>query len=203
MTQRLNNPFLVLPKYWFQISETRQISASSLETLYTKCASADPEGIPADFKVFSEMVIDAMCPELPRGLCSGDATKVKVFTSFPELKGWINAAKEVVKTGIAGGELFVDKVEAERRGAICLECPSNKHGGLCLSCTGFNALSSMILAGRKTIYDGKLGACNACKCLLKTKIHLSTEIIDKIDAKNGVETEAYDERCWRRNEIHD
>ena len=200
MTQRLNNPFLVLPKYWFQLSETRQIVAGSLEELYTRCAKADPEGIPADFNIFSEMVIDAMCPELPRGLCSGNSTKVTVFTSFPELKGWINAAKEVVKTGVTGGKLFVDSIEAERRAAICLECPLNKHGGLCLSCTGFNALSTMILSGRKTIYDKKLGACSACKCLLKTKIHLSTEVIDSIDARNSVELGAYDERCWRRTE---
>lgn len=199
MSRRLSNPFMVLPKYWFSINEHRQIQAGSLEALHSLALRADPEHIPAALGAFSDMVMDEMCKDLPKGLCTGGSESLKMNkATFPALKAWVRAVRETVATVAVGEDPFVDRVEAERRAAICVECPANKHGGTCLSCTGFSAASRIFLRGRKTIYDAKLDTCRSCGCLLKTKVYIKTELLDRIDERNGVAVDDYEDRCWRR-----
>lgn len=201
MTYRLKNPLMVLNKYYLTIDSNRRIQAPSMEALHQQALRIDPEHIPASLADFRVIVMDEMCPDLPKGMCSGGPEDLKVNRStFPQMKSWMKAAREVIAAALSGNKVFVSQIEAERRAAICVGCVANYSGGTCLSCTGFSAASRVILKGRKTKYDGLLDTCRRCGCIIKTKVHIDSELLDKIDAKNGLDVDEYEPRCWRRSE---
>ena len=200
MTRRLKNNFMVLPKYWYRLGERRQLVAASIEALHGQALRADPT-TPAAIKDFEAMVIDHMCPDLPAHLCTGDdgvSFREKTKANFLAMKGWTNAATVVLASQARGETPYVDQIEAERRGAICIECPKHTHG-ICTTCNGFRAVVMKLLLGRKTKYDNRLDVCAACGCMLTGKVWLTTPVLDEIDSRNKVMPTDYADRCWRRH----
>lgn len=77
-------------------------------------------------------------------------------------------------------ELFVTQEEAERRAAICLNCPRNVHtvNGRTKQDPGLGQSKFVQLAkGRTTTVDNSLNLCGVCTCVLTGKVHISPQII--------------------------
>jgi hypothetical protein len=96
--------------------------------------------------------------------------------------------------GTMKGFHFVPMEEAERRAAICANCPMNTQVSGCLGCTGVAALIRRIQGTHKTSRDRELHACNVCGCELKVKVLVPDDVIDN----RGLE---YPEWCWQRQPL--
>jgi hypothetical protein len=94
--------------------------------------------------------------------------------------------------GTTNGFAFVPMEEAERRAAICADCPMNTQVSGCLGCTGVASLIRRIQGNHKTSKDTWLNACNVCGCELKVKVLVPMGVIDN----SGLEYPSY---CWQNH----
>jgi hypothetical protein len=117
------------------------------------------------------------------------------------------AAANTALTGLAiYRELFshgtqpVARAEAERRAAICADCPLNKRGGLREFFVESIAKGITELYGvlrdldLTTSRDKDLGTCTACSCPTRAKVHVPLDIIER-HMKPDVRAKL-DPRCW-------
>lgn len=110
------------------------------------------------------------------------------FPNLADVWGWAKSMEHWRQSGFS----IVSQEEAERRAAICIECPHNKvvHG--CFGCHGVGEVISKLIDGRQTSVDQKLHQCSACHgCMLGPKVFLPREVLD---------TSAYADKlpsfCW-------
>ena len=76
------------------------------------------------------------------------------------------------------GSPLVDQVEANRRAALCVNCPLNMSfslpcGGVC---SELKRLVTSMVGQSKTKYDERLHACCICHCFLHAAVWLPLEI---------------------------
>jgi len=92
----------------------------------------------------------------------------------------IRGTRVMVAFKMAGSPL-VERIEAERRGAICQHCEFNQF--YAKPCTGWcpelSAVISSIVGHQGTYYDQYLNACSICGCMLPAAIWVTLEIQDK------------------------
>jgi len=95
----------------------------------------------------------------------------------------------------------VAKEEAERRAAVCLECPRHDTtGGLTKYFVKEAARELMLVAGMlkdmdvTTSLDDKLGVCEVCECPMIAKVHCRNEILKKHIKSDQVAK--LHESCW-------
>lgn len=77
--------------------------------------------------------------------------------------------------------VLVDAEEAERRAAICVNCPRNipKINGRTKHDPSFaQSRFAQLAQGRTTSLDGMLNLCGVCTCMLTAKIHFTQEFIE-------------------------
>lgn len=95
----------------------------------------------------------------------------------------------------------VAKEEAERRAAICVECPRHDTtGGLAKYLVKEAAAEIMAVFGIlknkdvTTSLDDKLGVCEICECPMRAKVHVSNEILKKHIKPDQIAK--LHEKCW-------
>jgi len=92
----------------------------------------------------------------------------------------------------------VDQQEANRRAAICLNCPFNKKVEGCTSCNS-GLMSRMVKAlsqAGTTPVDARLHSCEFCGCFIAAMVHFPLESLQKyIDDK---ENASLPEWCWKK-----
>lgn len=93
---------------------------------------------------------------------------------------------------LAGGMNLVDQSEADRRAAICAECPLNQRVESCYGCSGVASIVNSIRGNRVTVLDDKLESCAACKCNNRVKVWVPLEAISN-DGLN------FPQNCWQRD----
>lgn len=99
---------------------------------------------------------------------------------------------------------FVDRTEAERRIAICMECPlrGTSPSG-CSGCFSMLKKANNLLSKKGAITippdaDGTVrDTCLACMCLLPLKVRMSNAALDKCE---GGKKPPYAKGCWRLEE---
>lgn len=100
------------------------------------------------------------------------------------------------------GFKFVPTEEAERRAAICSDCPKNVEVPGCTGCQGILAYVRDVLNRRAnhrgvepkiTSRDNKLKNCEVCGCVLEVKVHLPMDVATYAKPPGG---RAYPEHCW-------
>ncbi len=103
----------------------------------------------------------------------------------------------VLKDWLGDGLVPVDRVEAERRAAICVRCPNNQRGNVLVDAAAetfrrlVEAKNDMKLV---TVHDAKLETCSACSCRLTLKVWAPLDHIQKrTDAE--VRAKLWSE-CW-------
>lgn len=131
-----------------------------------------------------------ICQLIPAGFCKNMAPGAGVpFFSSARIR---EQTRLFANKAIRHPELRVPREEANRRARICAACPNNMHG-ICTSCAGneFQDIFAMFKsAGCTTDYDQVLDTCTACGCLLKTKVHVSIDLLSKL------EQHEYPGNCW-------
>ncbi len=93
---------------------------------------------------------------------------------------------------------FVEQDEAERRAAICVDCPYNqvKYADDCIECfSGTERDLYAMRQGRSTSQDLWLGACEICGHENKTAVHLSENNLKHV-VNYAKELEEKAPKCW-------
>lgn len=113
----------------------------------------------------------------------------------------------IVTTAIARGEdPRVDAALANKRAAICANCPLNtmeKTGG-CAPCKGAAAIAEAALRAGvralargmnlRTPSDAKLGECKECGCELRLKVHIKSDFLPEKPAGLEARVPPF---CWQ------
>lgn len=156
-------------------------------------------GLPAPER---EIVEDRACRESPGGRCG--ARKPKPVAGMPvALLSTLEAFLKCVWTAIITRD-FVSRKEAERRLAICLDCPlrSTPPGG-CSGCYTILKKANSLMEKKGSLVippdeDGTVrDACSACWCLVPLKSWLSQKTLDQCE---GQSRPPYHPKCWRLEE---
>lgn len=123
-----------------------------------------PEDLPLKIEQF-------ICDNMPDGVCTGGSNKARRLDFFSVL----GATELIIKRRVLNSsDFYVSKEEATRRASICDTCPLNlKH--MCTTCNGLRETFKKLVANRTTLYDSKLGVCEACGCGLSAKVHINKD----------------------------
>jgi hypothetical protein len=118
---------------------------------------------------------------------------------IPKSIGWrqVEAFLKTAGAFIATGGQLVPQEEAERRAAICAQCPLNvgMHGcGVCRKTV--DAFRETILQ-RSTSQDAGLLNCGVCGCENRTQVHIPLETLR---AGTGDLDYSLNPACWKRPE---
>ena len=134
-----------------------------------------------------------ICQLVPKGFCKGGPDSPRVpFLSVAAIR---DATRLFMSSIFKGSGALVPQEEANRRAKICANCPKNLHG-ICTSCASneFQDIFRWFVAkGRKTPYDSVLDTCSVCGCLLKAKVHIAIEDLEKL------QKHSYPSNCWLHN----
>lgn len=103
-----------------------------------------------------------------------------------DVRRFLSSALSMVR---AGGDVFVDQIEADRRAAICVGCINNATVPGCFGCNGVRATISKIRGSRTTDQDSMLRQCTVCGCDNSVKVWLKTSVVDS----EGLE---FPNHCW-------
>lgn len=130
-------------------------------------------------------------PSSPPAVAAGSSGILKVAHGSGPILEWL-----------ASGRPAVDRPIAERRAALCSDCPKNDN-------TEATLLQWFVVQAAKVVklavearqdlklestQDPKLGVCTACLCGMKVKVHCPHDIITKY-LKPEVAADM-DPRCW-------
>lgn len=99
--------------------------------------------------------------------------------------------------GFAANPL-VDQAEADRRAAICINCPNNvAFAKPCAGiCQELAVVVNSIKGARRTKYDDSLKACRVCKCFNAAQVWVNYDLLRKTVTK---QQDAYwPDFCWKR-----
>lgn len=124
---------------------------------------------------FEDEVEQAVCREHPEE-CTGYDENYPRKRSLT-LSDVVNGTIVMMAFKLAGSPL-VDRAEAERRGAICKQCPYNMTFAKPCSgvCPELLAVVNTITGHVGTHYDQYLHSCTVCGCFLQAAIWLPMEI---------------------------
>jgi hypothetical protein len=134
-----------------------------------------------------------LCLTLPPGWCNyDDNNRVRPSTNL----GWDDLQRGLATLGrwLGGGKKAVDQEEADRRALICSRCYLNVQIS---GCAGCQRLVAELVGGRSSKYDFALKGCAVCKCVLRAKVHVPQEILDK---ESEALQEVYPSFCWLRKD---
>ena len=158
---------------------------------------------PADF---DEVFADAACRESGLGppYCGPDTASPKPagqieFLTWAHVGRFLKAAEKY----ISDPRSRVSVEEADRRFAICKECPLRVDIGDCVKCYALSATVAVVeaavgtITGRK-VTDGRK-TCGACGCYVAGKVCLKIPVLRKLDKGLDV-VPVYDAGCWMHDE---
>lgn len=141
----------------------------------------------------NQLVGTQWCP------CENEAPKEARRVGLEDVRRFLNSAAKAIK---AGGDVFVDQAEAERRASICVAgpdgngCINNAIVPACYGCNGVRDLILKVRGSRTTVQDSKLRQCMVCGCDNKVKIWLKESVMDN----EGLE---FPDHCWLKKDSHD
>ena len=106
---------------------------------------------------------------------------------------WMLAKKFFTAVISAATDGLVSQDEAERRAAICAECPNNKPTEvvICSGCWSANFVREAAekLSTRHTSLDNKLDTCSLCQYRNRLKVHVKREVMQDKDIQ-------WPQWCW-------
>lgn len=140
-----------------------------------------------------QLILAQVCANAPAGFCRGDGAPAgrSIFT----VAGISNASRTLVamlRARASGEELYNSDPNAAAK--VCSTCPLNRRE-FCGTCTGLESIArSMLRATQTTSYDGVLGACEACGCMLRLKVHFSPTVLRR--SVLARDRDKYHPDCW-------
>jgi hypothetical protein len=132
---------------------------------------------------------DFMCQHVPEWCEEMNPEREQKVSAWKMMKSFYRAVEATWHEG------QVSQEEADRRAAICAQCPKNvdKVTEFCIGCYARGLVSKVndLLGSKRTAHDEKLKVCGACHCQLSLKVWM---------AKSGMTDESiqWAEECWMR-----
>lgn len=83
---------------------------------------------------------------------------------------YLKGGLALVKNVFYGEENMVSQEEADRRGAICKNCPCNSFPDRGMFVQWSDDLALHSIGDRKSTYHDDLGNCEACSCCMRAKV---------------------------------
>lgn len=116
----------------------------------------------------------------------------------PRRMSWQDAMRflATVKAIVMTGNAFTDQAEAERRAAICANCPKNVAIDTCPVCRGLKAMVTGVIGQRRTAVDNRLRGCEVCGCELKAAVHV--DLAAQQAAMSDELNEQFPAHCWKK-----
>jgi hypothetical protein len=213
-TRRLKDKSLVPAKGWQALQEdgvvVKALSLKQLLFHVEQYRAANGLPVPPNIRrLVEEQICNAMeqqgkGEECGRCMFLEDDDK----KNPPELRAWARGPRDLVNFAKAasvvlgemaiGKPVCVSKQEAERRAAICSQCPHNVPIGNCWGCGELGRLFRSVQGGLSTSNDPKLESCDRCGCNLRTKVWVSEEALSKVEGLQGIKAEEFPSWCWRK-----
>ena len=120
-------------------------------------------------------------------------------SSMEDLKNFALAVEGLIESKATGTNVHVVKDEAERRAAICSNCPKNLPVGNCWGCGVLGSLYRKLLGYLTTSKDPLLQSCDVCGCDNKVSVHLAEDVHVLVAQKQGLEADEFPSPCWKKN----
>ena len=144
---------------------------------------------------FMEWINDAICRESGHGspYC-GELKPSQRQQPLPPLS-WALAVRFVSTILHAiKDRKFVSREEAERRIAVCMDCPLATSIGGCKGCSTIFRQSERVMKNYLIDTPREKEFCGACGCKLSYKVWIDNATLDKAEGGNKPD---YAEGCWR------
>jgi hypothetical protein len=135
---------------------------------------------------------DFICQHVPEWCEEMNPEREQKVSAWKMMKSFYRAVEATWHEG------QVSQEEADRRAAICAQCPKNvdQQVNFCIGCYARSLVSKVndLLGSKRTAHDEKLKTCSACGCDLKLKTWIP---------KSGVADKTIDwpAHCWVRDSI--
>lgn len=177
-----SNPTIAPPGLFQYVAEGgqdfREATLDELESRVVSYLRDNKIPVPTDIR---QVLIDAQCARVP-SLCFDRSVGFVVGFGQINWKEAESFAQTILKAalgGVQGESPFVSQSEAERRAAICVNCPLNVGFSSCASCDTKEKIAEWVqsFAGRKTTQDQALNGCAACGCVLRLKVHARRDLL--------------------------
>jgi len=149
---------------------------------------------------WQDRVVSEMCAQngWTGAVCFDREADASQGISSGDVKNFLNVLGNV----LASGGSLVEQEEAERRAAICTECPQNIEVPGCLGmCPGSVAKLLLRFAaafqGRtlQTSRDAELKSCGVCGCANAAQVHVSLETLARVRGDF-----VFPAPCWKKPE---
>ena len=156
-------------------------TAIDAHTWYAKARAhleANSLPVPPDLP---ERMQDQLCQTLPVGWCEyDDPNRPRVDVTFSW--GDVERGTRTLFDFALQGSPLVSQTEAERRAKICSTCYLNVQAYGCgQSCSELIRKITGFFVGQETSFDLQLRNCAACKCFLRSKVHIPLAVIEEHD----------------------
>ena len=182
--------------WYYTVEQTGlKITGNSARTLMRRVKEhmvANSLPLPDNFQAWFE---DAVCRQMDLGrpFC-GQTPKNPPLGGVKHLSlALVERFIRTVTLTIKGRKL-VPQEEAERRAAICVECPMNTTIGGCRSCYAIAKPLKALLGSRATV--AKPDVCGICGCSGELKPFVPNKVLDQAEIGHGLE---YPPNCWRHD----
>jgi hypothetical protein len=147
-----------------------------------------------ELKNMAELIELYICENSPSGTCGGFKPNApnRILT-ISSVANFTRTMVQLLRTKLAGEDIYNPDPSAAAQ--VCVNCPLNKRH-MCSSCTGLESLARRLLRARQTTpFDRSLGACEACGCMLRVKVHFSPEVLRRAISSSDEALYPKD-TCW-------
>lgn len=121
---------------------------------------------------------------------------VKAGPAFPSMPTMVMGFYRTMRGVVKSGAQPVEQEEAERRAAICADCPRNIPIPPCQLCRSTVNLVGHWLIGKHTSKDEELKGCGVCGCSLATSVWVPVE--PQREALTVDQKKILPQRCWKK-----
>ncbi|MAE87949.1 MAG: hypothetical protein CMB80_34760 [Flammeovirgaceae bacterium] len=135
---------------------------------------------------WQDRVGDRLCAQMKLPACTKFKSPPRKL-SVSDIGTFFSAVNKWRRSGYA----VVDQEEADRRAAICAQCPKNVKIEGCTGCFRLLQKVKDAIGESKTSSDHLLKGCEVCACSLQAKVWLPKEV----GHVNGKEQE-WPDHCW-------
>jgi hypothetical protein len=147
--------------------------------------------VPADLSL---QLMEEYCRVTGSNACGEEDTTASERQKFMTMASrFLRAMEDAATNGLVSQE------EAERRAAICVQCPYNQAEkfSFCGGCSAKTAAAKLarFALGRSTPLDGDLKTCSVCSCRLSLKVWVRREAMDEPSLRDK-----WAPSCWMRPE---
>lgn len=137
-----------------------------------------------------DLVIENYLCGLPQ-----NAGKCKAGTLKRGFVQYLKGGLALIQNIFYGEENMVSQEEADRRGAICLNCPCNVFVDRDMFIKWSDEMALHSIGDRKSVYHDQLGNCAGCSCNMRAKVFFKGPF--NLKSEERAKMKECNSRCWQ------